>query len=180
MKQSHIAHKTAHQTDMPALTDEKTPQLSLAELQAQLHTSSEGLSKPDAQERLAKYGFNELSQKIVRPWQQLLTHFSGPIPWMIEIAALLSALVRDWTDLSIILVLLVANALVGFWEEYQAGNAIAALKAQLALQAKAKRDNMWTTLPARELVPGDVIRLRIGDVVPADARLIGDSTIEID
>jgi H+-transporting ATPase len=79
---------------------------------------------------------------------------------MIEIAAILSALVRDWADLGIILALLIVNALVGFWEEYQAGNAIAALKAQLALEARVKRDNTWTTIPARELVPGDLIRLR--------------------
>lgn len=169
-----------HQATLPTLTDEKTPRLSLLELQTQLQTSSGGLRQPDARERLAKYGFNELPEAGVHPWQQLLAHFSGPIPWMIEIAALLSAVVRDWTDLAIILVLLVANALVGFWEEYQAGNAIAALKAQLALKAKAKRDGIWTTLPARELVPGDVIRLRIGDIVPADARLLEGSTVEID
>jgi magnesium-transporting ATPase (P-type) len=86
---------------------------------------------------------------------------------MIEIAAILSALVRDWADLGIILALLIVNALVGFWEEYQAGNAIAALKAQLALKAKVKRDNIWKTIPTRELVPGDLIRLRLGDIALA-------------
>lgn len=72
------------------------------------------------------------------------------------------------------------NALVGFWEEYQAGKAIAALKAQLALQAKVKRDNTWAKLPARQLVPGDLIRLRLGDIVPADARLLVGDAIEVD
>ncbi len=99
---------------------------------------------------------------------------------MIEIAAILSALVRDWADLAIILTLLIVNALVGFWEEYQAGNEIAALKAQLALKAKVKRDNTWTTIPARELVPGDIIRLRLGDIVPADARLLAGDAVEVD
>ena len=65
-----------------------------------------------------------------------------------------------------------ANAIVGFWEEYQAGNAIAALKAQLAIKARVKRDGKWTTVESRELVPGDIIRVRLGDIVPADARLL--------
>src|SRR5262249_56134 len=82
-----------------------------------------------------------------------------------DFCATASVLVRHWPDLCIIVVLLVANAAVGFWEEYQAGNAIAALKAKLALQARVKRDGRWTTVAARALVPGDIIRLRLGDIV---------------
>ena len=87
---------------------------------------------------------------------------------------------QHWADFGIILVLLVMNAVVGFWEEYQAGKAIAALKAQLALRARVKRGGAWTTVPARELVPGDLIRLRLGDIVPADARLLDGDPIEVD
>ena len=87
---------------------------------------------------------------------------------------------RHWPDFVIILVLLVANAVVGFWEEHQAGNAIAALKAKLAIKARVKRDGKWVNPPARELVPGDVIRLRLGDIVPADARLLDGDPIEVD
>jgi H+-transporting ATPase len=76
---------------------------------------------------------------------------------MIMIAAALSGILRHWPDLGIILVLLFLNALVVFREEYQAGNAIAALKKQLALTARVKRNDQWTSLPSRELVPGDVI-----------------------
>lgn len=165
---------------LSALTNGHPSQISILELQTQLQTSPDGLSQIEAQQRLSEYGFNELPEEVLQPWQQFLAHFWGPIPWMIEVAALLSALVRDWPDLVIILVLLVVNALVGFWEEYQAGNAIAALKAQLALQARVKRDQTWQTLPARELVPGDVIRLRIGDIVPADARLLDGAPVEVD
>ena len=82
--------------------------------------------------------------------------------------------------LLIILVLLVANAGVGFWEEHQAGKAIDALKAQLAITARVRRDGEWVTPPARELVPGDVIRLRLGDIVPADARLLAGDPVEVD
>jgi H+-transporting ATPase len=99
---------------------------------------------------------------------------------MIEVAVILSGVVRHWPDFFIILLLLVCNAVVGFWEERQAGNAIAALKAKLAIQARAKRDGKWITPPARELVPGDVIRLRLGDIVPADARLLGGDPVEVD
>ncbi len=99
---------------------------------------------------------------------------------MIEIAVILSGVVRHWPDFFIILLLLVANAVVGFWEERQAGNAIAALKARLAVKARVIRDGKWITPPARELVPGDVIRVRLGDIVPADARLLDGDSVEVD
>jgi H+-transporting ATPase len=139
-----------------------------------------GLTQAEAARRLSQYGYNELPEKRVNPLLKLLTYFNGPIPWMIEAAAILSAVVRHWADFFIILVLLVANAVVGFWEEYQAGNAIAALKAKLALKARVKRDGRWTEAPARELVPGDVIRVRLGDIVPADANLLDGDPIEVD
>ena len=99
---------------------------------------------------------------------------------MIEAAVVLSAIARHWPDFGIILLLLLANAVVGFWEERQAGNAIAALKATLAVKARVKRDGKWLTPAARELVPGDVIRIRMGDIVPADARLLEGDPVEVD
>ena len=99
---------------------------------------------------------------------------------MIEAAVILSAAARHWPDFGIILVLLLANAVVGFWEEHQAGNAIAALKATLAIKARVKRDGKWVDPAARELVPGDAIRLRLGDIVPADARLLDGDEISVD
>jgi H+-transporting ATPase len=154
--------------------------LPLPELQAKLGFSPDGLSQAEAQQRLEQYGYNEIAEKKVNPFLKFLTYFWGPIPWMIEAAVILSALVRHWPDFFIILVLLLANATVGFWEEYQAGNAIAALKAQLAIKARVKRDRKWTTLPARELVPGDTIRVRLGDILPADARLLEGDPVEVD
>jgi H+-transporting ATPase len=143
-------------------------------------TSVNGLSRAEVQKRLAQFGFNELPEKKVNPVLKFLSYFWGPIAWMIEAAAILSAIVRHWEDFIIITVLLLGNAVVGFWEEYQAGNAIAALKARLALEARVKRDGTWTTVPARELVPGDLIRLRLGDIIPADARLLGGDPIDVD
>jgi H+-transporting ATPase len=150
------------------------------DLLQKLKSSPQGLSSSDAKERLQQYGFNEIPEKKVNPFLQLLRYFWGPIPWMIEVAAVLSALVRHWPDFGIILVLLLTNAAVGFWEEYKAGNTIAALKAKLAIKAKVKRDGSWITILARELVPGDVIRLRIGDIVPADSRLLEGDPLEVD
>ena len=154
--------------------------LPLPEVEKQLGSSPDGLSQAEAQKRLAQYGPNEIEEKKTNPFLKFLTYFWGPIPWMIEGAVILSGVVRHWADFSIILLLLVSNALVGFWEEHQAGNAIAALKAKLAIKAKVKRDGKWITPAARELVPGDVIRVRLGDIVPADARLLAGDPVEVD
>ncbi len=154
--------------------------LSLDELRARLQSPATGLSAAEAKSRLEQYSFNELPEEQINPILKFLSYFWGPIPWMIEVAAILSAVVRHWEDFFIILALLLMNAVVGFWEEFQAGNAIAALKATLALQARVKRDRVWTTIPARELVPGDLMRLRIGDIIPADARLLEGDPVQID
>jgi H+-transporting ATPase len=143
-------------------------------------TDSEGLTQAEAEQRLLKYGYNELAEEKTNPLLKFLSYFWGPIPWMIEIAAVLSAFARHWEDLGIILALLIVNAIVGFWEEFQAGNAIAALKKRLALNAKVYRDKIWKSVPARELVPGDLVRLRLGDIVPADAQLLNGEPLEID
>ena len=143
-------------------------------------SSPDGLSQAEAQKRLTQYGPNEIEEKKTNPLLKFLTYFWGPIPWMIEGAVILSGVVRHWADFFIILLLLVSNAVVGFWEEHQAGNAIAALKAKLAIKARVKRDGKWTTPKASELVPGDVIRVRLGDIVPADARLLAGDPVEVD
>jgi H+-transporting ATPase len=152
----------------------------MPELEKKLASSPEGLSQAEAQKRLTQYGPNEIEEKKTNPFLKFLSYFWGPIPWMIEVAVILSGVVRHWPDFFIILLLLVANAVVGFWEEHQAGNAIAALKAKLAIKARVKRDGQWVTPEARELVPGDVIRLRLGDIVPADARLLEGDPVEVD
>ena len=154
--------------------------LPLAEVEKKLASSPDGLTQAEAQKRLTQYGPNEIEEKKTNELLKFLSYFWGPIPWMIEAAVILSAVARHWPDFGIILVLLLANAVVGFWEEHQAGNAIAALKATLAIKARVKRDGKWVNPAARELVPGDVIRVRLGDIVPADARLLEGDPIEVD
>jgi len=154
--------------------------LPLESLKSELQVSTEGLARAEAEARLRKYGFNALPEEKTNPVLKLLSYFWGPIPWMIEVAAILSAVVRHWEDLGIILTLLLMNAGVAFWEEYQAGNAIAALKAKLALHARVKRDGAWTSVPAQELVPGDLIRVSIGEIIPADSRILTEDPIQVD
>jgi len=154
--------------------------LPMAEVEKKLESSPDGLTDAEAKKRLTQYGPNELVEKKTNLLLKFLGYFWGPIPWMIEVAVILSGVVRHWPDFFIILLLLVTNAVVAFWEERQAGNEIAALKAKLAIKARVIRDGKWINPPARELVPGDVIRLRLGDVVPADARLLTGDEVSVD
>lgn len=154
--------------------------LPLEEVERRLGSSAAGLSTAEASKRLAQYGPNEIEEKSVNPLRKFLSYFWGPIPWMIEAAVILSAVAGSWLDFGIILLLLLANASVGFWEEHQAGDIIAALKATLAVKARVLRSGGWVTPPAKKLVPGDVIRLRLGDIVPADARLLEGDSVEVD
>jgi H+-transporting ATPase len=154
---------------------------SIQNIVTKLVTNTEhGLTEDEAARRLSQYGSNEIAEKKVNPFLKFLGYFWGPIPWMIEIAAVLSAVVRHWPDLIIILVLLIFNGVIGFWEEYQAGNAIAQLKKNLALKARVLRDGKWREIAARELVPGDIIRLRLGDVLPADVKLFRGDYLSVD
>jgi H+-transporting ATPase len=139
-----------------------------------------GLPDQEATRRLAQYGPNALQETRVNPVLKFLGYFWGPIPWMIEVAAVLSAVVRHWTDLVIIAVLLVFNAVVGFWQEFKAGNAVEALKRSLALRSRVLRDGRWREIDARELVPGDVVRVRLGDVIPADVKLFDGDYLSVD
>ncbi len=167
-------------TASPAEAKDDLKSIPVAEVEKHLDATPDGLSQAEAAKRLEKYGPNEITEKKTNPLLKFLSYFWGPIPWMIEVAVILSGVVRHWPDFFIILLLLVANASIGFWEERQAGNAIEALKAKLAIKARVKRDGKWVTPPARELVPGDVVRLRLGDIVPADARLLDGDEISVD
>jgi H+-transporting ATPase len=154
--------------------------LPMPEVEKRLGSSPKGLSQAEAQKRLAQYGPNEIKEKKDNLFLKFLSYFWGPIPWMIEGAVILSGVVRHWLDFFIILFLLFSNAVVAFWEEHQAGNEIAALRAKLATEARALRDGKWATPKVAELVPGDVIRLLLGDIVPADARLLAGEPVQVD
>jgi H+-transporting ATPase len=154
--------------------------VSLADLEAELHVGPGGLSAAEAAARLRAFGPNEIVEKARNPLLVFAGYFWAPIPWMIEVALALSLLVAHWTDAVIIGVLLAMNGLVAFSEEHQAANAIAALKQRIAATARVLRDGTWTELPTREVVPGDVLRIRLGDVIPADTRLLDESEVQLD
>lgn len=132
------------------------------------------------QKKLEQYGPNEIPERKVNPILKFLGYFWDPIPWMIEAAAILSLIIQRWEDFAIIFTLLIANAVVGFWQEHKAENAIALLKKRLAPKARVLRDGVWREIPSRELVPDDVIRVRLGDIVPADAKLMKGDYLFLD
>jgi len=142
--------------------------------------ASGGLTSDEASKLLAQYGENTLGETHVNPLQKLLGYFWGPIPWMIEIAAILSASLEHWADLAIILAMLIINAGVGFWQEFKADNAIALLRQRLALKARVRRDGQWSDIEARLLVPGDLVLVKLGNIVPADLKLVDGSYLSVD
>ncbi|MEM7224629.1 MAG: plasma-membrane proton-efflux P-type ATPase [Pseudomonadota bacterium] len=161
------------------MADQDRP-VPIEEQLAKLKATKDGLSAAEAQTRLTQYGRNAIEAAEESLLKKLFGYFWGPIPWMIEIAAVLSLLVQHWADFVIILVLLIYNALIGFWQERKAANALAALKKGLAPKAHVKRDGAWATIDAAELVPGDIVRLRLGEIVPADVTLIDGDFMAID
>jgi len=161
-------------------TVEELKKQSVRDLYRNLDTSADGLESEVAAERLKQYGSNEIIEKKANPLLKFLSNFWGPIPWMIEIAAVLSAIIRRWEDFWIILTLLLLNAVVSFWQEHKADNAIELLKKKLALNARVLRNKAWKQIKANELVPGDIIRVRLGDVVPADIKLISGDYLQVD
>ena len=163
-----------------ALIDEykdKSIEETIKELQTDIE---KGLSEEEAKERLKKYGLNEIPEKEEPLWHRIFRRFWGPIPWMIEIAAILSAAVQKWEDFTIIMILLFVNAGVDFWQEHKALSALKVLKEKLAKKTIVLRDGKWKEIDARYIVPGDVIKLKIGDIIPADVKLVKGDFILVD
>jgi H+-transporting ATPase len=131
-----------------------------------------GLTEAEAAARLDRYGQNTLVEEKRSVLLELLSHFWAPIPWMIEVALVLTAATGRWADFAIIFVLLLLNGMVAFWEEHQAASAIEALKERLAKQARVRRGEAWLTVPAENVVPGDLIAVERGTVVSADGTIV--------
>jgi len=121
---------------------------------------------------LQQYGPNEVREYRRSPWAALAGKLWGPVPWMLQAAAALSLALGRTADALIILFLLVFNAMVGYLQEHRAENALALLRKRLAVNARVLRDGQWRLIAARELVPGDLVHVRAGDILPADLRLL--------
>lgn len=143
-------------------------------------STTQGLSASEAQSRLGKYGPNAVVTKKKSKLSEVLGYFTGPIAYMIEAAAIISAVLGHWPDFIIITALLLINAALGYWQDRKAANALSALQKGLAPTANVLRDGHWSTVPAAQLVPGDVVRVRLGDVVPADIRVFGTGEAQVD
>src|SRR5713226_2798297 len=169
----------AHEVGSHAAIDlEKLP---VEKVLAQLAVKPEqGLSSAEARQRLAKYGPNALVEKEVSVLRKIVGHFTGPNAYMIETAAIVSAIIGHWDDFAIIAALLFFNAGLEFWQDRKASNALAALRKGLAPEATVMRDGKWQTVAAATLVPGDIVKIRLGVIVPADLRLVGGDYASID
>ncbi|MGO0123215.1 plasma-membrane proton-efflux P-type ATPase [Desulfothermobacter acidiphilus] len=154
--------------------------MTLEELWRELRVNpSQGLTGEEVKRRLRDYGYNEVPEHRVSPWLLLARKFWGLTAWMLEAVILLSLILHKYLDMYIVAALLVFNALLGFWQERKAAKAVDALKAKLQVNARVLREGKWQLLPARQLVPGDIVRIRAGDFVPADVKLFSGQ-VEVD
>ncbi len=130
-----------------------------------------GLTSDEAHSRLEKFGPNAMPDTALHPLRMAIEKFWAPVPWMLEAAVVLELVLGKYVEAAIIAALLVFNAALGLFQESRAQATLAALKSRLALNASVRRDGAWKTVPAAELVPGDVVKLSLGAVVAADVRL---------
>ncbi|MGE0462917.1 MAG: plasma-membrane proton-efflux P-type ATPase [Vicinamibacterales bacterium] len=133
---------------------------------------SEGLTRTEVDARRKEHGFNEVAEPREHPVLVFFGKFWGLSAWMLELIIVLSAVLRKYSDLVVVTALLVVNAVVSFTQEHRAAGVVEALRRRLQVNARVRRDSAWQVVPARELVPGDIVRLRSGDIVPADVKLL--------
>ncbi|MCE7734131.1 MAG: plasma-membrane proton-efflux P-type ATPase [Candidatus Heimdallarchaeota archaeon] len=165
---------------MNIIKTEIAKELNFSQIYSKLESSENGLTSLEAEHRIESFGYNEIIEQKTNLFKRFLINFWGPIPWMIEIAAILSIIIQHWEDFFIISVMLLINAGVRFWEENKAENAVELLKSKLAIKARALRDENWQIINARELVPGDIVRIRLGDIIPADLKLLEGDYLNLD
>src|SRR5208283_2550216 len=179
--QADGAKKDEAKADASKGVQEPTDTGTIQEALTKFHSTIEhGLTQEEAASRLKQDGSNAIEEKHISPLKRFLTFLWGPIPWMIEIAAVLSAVVRHWEDFVIIFFMLALNAVVGFWEEFKADNEIEALKQNLALHSRVLRGGKWSDAEAKTLVSGDIVTVKLGNVIPADLKLVDGDYLSID
>lgn len=134
-----------------------------------------GLTTQEAAEKLAFFGYNESPERKENPWKISAARFWGIVPWMLEATAVITFVLGKYVQAIVVIALILFNAVMSQWREGRAKRAVAALKQRLTIQCRVKRDGKWSTVLSRELVPGDLVRVRIGDLVPADIRIVEGS-----
>ena len=141
----------------------------LAALDANLET---GLTHAAVSARRMEHGYNEVAEQKGHPVRQFLAKFWGVSAWMLELIIVLSAFLGKYADLAVVSALLVVNAVLGFMQERRAAGVVETLRRRLQVSARVLREASWQLVPARELVPGDIVRVRTGDIIPADLKLL--------
>lgn len=171
-----ISNSTSDGTFRPLPLLGKVPDLAAASVSdtlAALRVSAEtGLMKAEVDARRNEYGYNEVAEAREHPLVAFLAKFWGLSAWMLELIMVLSAMLRKFSDLAVVSTLLVVNAVLGFSQERRTAGVVEALRKRLQVNARVRRDGSWQIISARELVPGDIIRIRPGDIIPADAKLL--------
>lgn len=163
--------KTRNTTEYKPITVEETLTL--------LATTLDGLTESEAHHRLELFGRNEVVAKRKSPFVEFLLRFWGPMPWLLELAILLSAILKHYLEAVIIAVLVIMNAVIGHLHSRSSQKSLELLKTKLAVRARVLRERKWSTLNAAEIVPGDIAVVAMGDVVPADAKIVsGDLAVD--
>jgi H+-transporting ATPase len=138
-----------------------------------LHVNPDtGLTHAEVDASRKEHGYNEVALEKEHPGLQFLRKFWGISAWMLELIMVLSAVLRKFPDLAVVGALLVINAVLSFMQERRAAGVVEELRHKLQVSARVRRDSNWQVIPARELVPGDIVRVRPGDIVPADVKLL--------
>lgn len=147
--------------------------MSVPDTLAALHVRPEsGLAREEVELRQKEHGYNEVAERRRHPFLLFLGKFWGLSAWMLELIMVLSAVLGKYSDLVVVGALLVVNAVLSFTQEHRAAGVVEALRRRLQVSARVLRDAAWQLIPARELVPGDIVRVRSGDVIPADVKLL--------
>ncbi|MGC8516803.1 MAG: plasma-membrane proton-efflux P-type ATPase [Candidatus Acidifodinimicrobium sp.] len=159
---------------------ETAERLSIEEVLKQLNSGNDGLSEGEAKKRLEEYGFNEIQTKKQNLVIKFLSKFVGTIPLMLYIIIIISIFLNKYIDAYIVIGLLVFNGITSFLEEYKADNTLELLKSKLSVLVKVERDGNWKTVQSKFIVPGDIIRIRLGDIVPADCKILESDYLSVD
>ena len=142
------------------------------EVLRQLDASKNGLNDEQVKARLSKYGFNIVEKEKESRIKKFLIKFWSPVPWMLEVTAIISYALGKRVDTYIILALLLFNSLVSFFQESKANNALELLEKKMMTNARVLRNSAWIEVQSKDLVPGDIIHCRLGDLVPADVKMM--------
>jgi plasma-membrane proton-efflux P-type ATPase len=163
----------ASETWMPVTAKPPDSSESAPDTLAAQHVNPEtGLTRAEVDARRKVHGFNEVAEKKGHPALKFLGKFWGMSAWMLELITVLSAVLGNYSDLAVVSALLVINAVLSFTQEHRAAGVVEALRRRLQVSARVRRESSWQVIPSRELVPGDIVRVRPGDIIPADVKLL--------